>query len=49
MAIIKLLRSFEVYKNDKTSHKLEIIEGVVRSPKDSIILSFKKRELPTNS
>ena len=43
LAMIKLLRMFEINTCDKTSKKLELTEGIVRSPKESIILKFQKR------
>lgn len=43
MAMIKLLRSYEVHACDKTPKHLELIEGVVRVPKEPIVLSFQKR------
>lgn len=43
MALIKLLRQFEIHATTKTPQKLTYIEGIVRSACEPIIVQFKKR------
>ena len=43
IALVKLLKNFEVHPGPNTPNKLEYDEGSVRVPKDGINAIFKKR------
>ena len=43
IALVNILRQFQVLPSANTPEKLEFIEGIVRSPKHGIKVQFKKR------
>jgi hypothetical protein len=44
MALVKILRNFEIKKGPKTCDNLEFTEGIVRSPKHGINVVLMKRK-----
>lgn len=44
LALVNLLKNFEFLPSENTPTHLELIEGIVRHPKNGISLKFKKRE-----
>ena len=48
LAIVNIVKNFEIYPSVNTPEKLEIIEGIVRSPVGGIPVIFKKRNLNSN-
>jgi hypothetical protein len=45
IAMVKILRQYEIIRSLNTPEKLEYVEGIVRSPKNPIPVIFKKRFL----
>ena len=45
IALVKLLLNFEIHPTKSTGDKIELIEGVIRSPKNGINIHLKKRNL----
>ena len=43
IAVVKILQMFEVAACSRTAEKLDFIEGIVRSPKQDIIVQLKRR------
>jgi hypothetical protein len=43
LALVNLMRNFELFPSENTPKTLETIEGIVRQPKNGIPLIFKKR------
>lgn len=43
LALIKILKNYEMTPTESTLDKLDYMEGFVRSPKQSINVIFKKR------
>jgi hypothetical protein len=43
LALVNLLRSYELHPSKNTPKELSFVEGIVRQPKDGVPLSFKKR------
>ncbi len=43
LALIRILKQFEVHASSNTPVKLDFVEGIVRSPKQPIKVVFKKR------
>ena len=43
IALVKILQTFEVAACTKTVHRLDFIEGIVRSPKQDIIVHLRRR------
>jgi cytochrome P450 len=43
LALVNLMRNFELFPSENTPKILETIEGIVRQPKNGIPLIFKKR------
>jgi len=43
VALTKIISQYEVLPTEKTPIKLEFIEGTVRSPKNGVYVSFRKR------
>jgi len=43
LALVNLMRNFELFPSENTPKTLEFIEGIVRQPKNGIPLIFKKR------
>ena len=45
LALVKLLLNFEVHPSKNMPTNIEIIEGIVRAPKDGIKIILKRRDL----
>ena len=43
LALVNLLRSYELHPSKNTPKELSFVEGIVRQPKDGVPLMFKKR------
>lgn len=43
LALVNLLKNYELFPSKNTPKVLETIEGIVRQPKNGIPLTFKKR------
>jgi cytochrome P450 len=43
LALVKLLRKFEVHPSEETPERLEFVEGLVRTPKYGVPVKLKKR------
>jgi hypothetical protein len=43
LALVNLLRNFEILPSPNTPKTLELVEGIVRSPKNGVPVMFKKR------
>lgn len=45
LALVNIIKNFEINKTVNTPKTLDFIEGVVRSPASDIFISFKKRNI----
>ncbi len=45
MAIIKILKKFEIFACENTPDVLEFVEGVVRSPRQPVKVVFNERKV----
>lgn len=43
LAIVKLLLKYEIHPTENTPKKLEIVETIVRTPKNGVKVLFRKR------
>lgn len=43
IALVNILKNYEMHPSPNTPTKLRLIEGIVRQPRDGIPILFKKR------
>jgi cytochrome P450 len=45
IALVKLIMNFEILPSDNIPNELELIEGIIRKPKNGVVVRLKKRNI----
>lgn len=45
IAFVKLIMNFEILPSDNMPNELELVEGIIRKPKNGVVVRLKKRDI----
>jgi hypothetical protein len=45
ITLVKLIMNFEILPGENMPNELELIEGIIRKPKNGVLVRLKKRDI----